>query len=105
MRMIASVVSVSEFRWVGALLGLCASLFLAGCSSEGGGFSNMPEATGVAGPGSKAGPPRLGLQGAEVIKVGDVLTISISDIPNPPTPFSVKVREDGTITLLLNQTF
>jgi protein involved in polysaccharide export with SLBB domain len=104
MRMIASV--VRQFRWAGALLGLFAALFLAGCSSETGGFANMPETTGVAGPGPGAGAaPRLGSQGAEVTKVGDVLTVSISDIPNAPTPFTVKVREDGTITLLLNQTF
>src|SRR5262249_23414337 len=107
MRMIASV--VIRFRWVGAVLGLLAALFLTGCSSEAERFSNMPEATGVTGPGSGPGPgaaQRVGSQGGpEVIKVGDVLTVAITDIPNAPTPFTVKVREDCTITLLLNQTF
>jgi protein involved in polysaccharide export with SLBB domain len=41
----------------------------------------------------------------EIIKVGDLLTVSILDIPIPQQATLVKVREDGTITLLLNLPF
>jgi polysaccharide export outer membrane protein len=42
----------------------------------------------------------------EVFRVGDSLTIVYSDLPGGVTPpFEGKIKEDGTITLLLNQTF
>jgi protein involved in polysaccharide export with SLBB domain len=78
--------------------GLLLAVLLAGCATGDRIFepidpSGMPAGGGAA------------LQGAEQIKEGDVLTISMSDIPNPPPAYEVKVREDGTITLLLNQSF
>jgi polysaccharide export outer membrane protein len=41
----------------------------------------------------------------ERIEPGEVITVLFSDVPQPPTPQEVKVREDGTVTLLLNATF
>jgi len=38
-------------------------------------------------------------------RVGDSLTIVYADLPVPTQPFDGKIKEDGTITLLQNQTF
>jgi protein involved in polysaccharide export with SLBB domain len=91
------------FKWCRSLVVfglLAAGLFLAGCETDPK-FPDVPEA-GIGGGGALAGS---GVQGAELIKVGMVLTVSISDIPTPPPAMDVTVREDGTITLLLNQSF
>ncbi len=42
---------------------------------------------------------------AEVLRVGDSLTITFTDTPTLIPAFEGKIREDGTITLTLNQTF
>ncbi len=39
------------------------------------------------------------------IHVGDTLTISFSDVPEIMAPREERVKEDGSITLVLNQTF
>jgi len=41
----------------------------------------------------------------EVFRVGDSLTIVYSDLPQVTPEFSGKIKEDGTITLLLNKSF
>lgn len=41
----------------------------------------------------------------EVLRVGDSLTITFADTPTLIPPFEEKIKEDGTITLLQNQTF
>ena len=41
----------------------------------------------------------------EVLRAGDSLTITFTDLTVPMPPFEEKIREDGTITLPLNQTF
>ena len=41
----------------------------------------------------------------EVLRVGDSLTVTFTDTPTPIPPFEEKIKEDGTITLALNQTF
>jgi polysaccharide export outer membrane protein len=43
-----------------------------------------------------APPPGLAY---DVLRVGDKLTVRLSDIPNPPEPIEQRVREDGMITL------
>jgi polysaccharide biosynthesis/export protein len=48
---------------------------------------------------SSAGPE------PEVLRVGDSLTINFMDTPTPIPPTEEKIKEDGTITLILNQTF
>jgi polysaccharide biosynthesis/export protein VpsN len=41
----------------------------------------------------------------EVLRAGDSLTVTFTDTPILMPPFEEKIREDGTITLALNQTF
>jgi protein involved in polysaccharide export with SLBB domain len=41
----------------------------------------------------------------EVFRIGNSLTITFMDTPTPIPPFEGKIKEDGTITLTLNQTF
>ena len=41
----------------------------------------------------------------EVFRVGDSLTVTFTDTPTVIPPFEEKIKEDGTITLTLNQTF
>ena len=87
-----------------AILGLLASgLFLGGCASEDSSSQSFAEIAGVTGSGTNnafATP-----NGAETLHTGDPLFITFSDLPNPPPPFTVRISEDGTITLLWNQTF
>ena len=118
---------------VASLLGRCGVIFglfallagvflLAGCQTETESFAELPpvppapaaiSSTGAApaagtpatanpAPGS---PTRTPQDSPEFIKVGDILTVTYYDIPQPPSPTAVKVREDGTITLLYNLSF
>jgi protein involved in polysaccharide export with SLBB domain len=41
----------------------------------------------------------------DILRVGDSLQVAFTDTPTPIPPFEEKIKEDGTITLLLNQTF
>ncbi len=105
----------------GAVCGLfVGALILAGCqtgSDES--FADLPPV-----PAAQTGTPSAGGTSAnngsgaavaprmaatpdspEIIKIGDVLTVTFMDIPAPPPAAPTKVREDGTITLLHNKTF
>ncbi len=42
---------------------------------------------------------------SETLNSGDLVTIVFSDTPTATLPFEERVKDDGTITLLLNQTF
>jgi protein involved in polysaccharide export with SLBB domain len=53
----------------------------------------IPAATSVSGP------------EVEVLGVGSSITITLLDTPTPIPPFEGKIKEDGTITLTLNQLF
>lgn len=39
------------------------------------------------------------------VQVGDMIIISITEVPNPPPPFQLQVRTDGKINLLHNYEF
>ncbi len=41
----------------------------------------------------------------EVFRIGDSLVITFADLPTVTPAFQVKIKEDGTVTLLLNQPF
>ncbi|MCS7336920.1 MAG: polysaccharide biosynthesis/export family protein [Verrucomicrobiae bacterium] len=39
------------------------------------------------------------------LRVGELLTVTFTDVPNPIPPFEGRIREDGKITLTMNQEF
>jgi protein involved in polysaccharide export with SLBB domain len=91
--------------WGAVLLLLTAALGLTGCRSEG----SKKSAAGPSGivpgaAGSATAPETSGLE-PPVFRAGDALTVSFADLPSQVPPFQAKIKEDGTITLLLNQTF
>lgn len=75
-----------------AALLLGAGLFT-GCETLDGGTNNPPATTNAP------------IKTSETLSVGDLVTVVFSDTPTPTTPFEERVKDDGTITLLLNQTF
>lgn len=95
--------------WMGGLF--LAALILAGCASgkSGGSFPDTPSAggSGVASPSAAQPSPAGGGENAEIdkIKVGDGLLITFADLSVAVPPFEDRVRTDGTITLVQNQTF
>lgn len=105
---------------------LLVGAFLTGCQSGGsdGRFAEVPGIVSAAPAGTQgstpASEPAATTQGVTVptaatapagdspdlIRVGDVLTITFADLPAPGVaPIEDRVRDDGTITLLQNQTF
>jgi protein involved in polysaccharide export with SLBB domain len=54
-------------------------------------------------PGAASAPPSI--PGSEVFHEGQAVTVVFSDLPTLPQAYDVKIREDGTVTLLLNQPF
>ena len=84
-------------RWSALSALVLAGFFLAGC------HSHPPKK-------SSEVPPQAGTAAAPVIEpevfhVGDAVTVVITDTPTPQPVFEEKVRDNGTITLLLNQEF
>ncbi len=41
----------------------------------------------------------------QILKAEDLLTITFADLPIQVMPFEGRIKEDGTVTLILNQTF
>ena len=104
--------SVSKLGSWGAVCALLLTgLFVSGCQSgnSAGQFAEVPGVTTPSTANSVRNPVAApgGTNGgsAELIHVGDALVIVFSDLPQPMPPFEVPVRDDGTITLLLNKTF
>lgn len=65
-----------------------------------GGSSSSPAFTPI------VAAPATKLSGSgEVLRAGDQLVITYSDLPITQPPFNGPVRDDGTITLLLNKSF
>jgi polysaccharide biosynthesis/export protein len=56
-------------------------------------------------PAVSAAAPNVDGPEPEVFRVGDSLTIIYSDLPQITPPFEGKIKEDGTVTLLLNKAF
>jgi protein involved in polysaccharide export with SLBB domain len=109
-------------KWAGrfgAIWGLLlAGIFLAGCQTGPSGtrFSEVPGGPSKAANGSPAdsavtptsGSATLGESVNSInrpLKVGDLVKITLLDLPINPVPFDGRIREDGTVTLILNQTF
>lgn len=87
--------TLGQFGFGGGLL--LAAIFLAGCHTTTSQKSEIqrPE-VGTGAPGNIE---------PEVFHVGDSVTVVFTDLPTPTPAFEEKVKEDGTITLLLNQPF
>lgn len=101
-------------RW-GALLGfLMGGLFLAGCQSsgptghfvdqQGGGMAAGQTAATTPSDGAGSAPGATNA-GPDSLRPGDSLTIVFTDLPEVPLPVTQRVKEDGTINLMENQTF
>jgi len=91
----------------GAAFGLLLSgLLLTGCQmfSSDPKFEAVAAKTGSAG-GSTGAPASTNGGSLDIINIGDPLTIVFSDLVVPLQPFEVRVNENGTITLIENQTF
>jgi polysaccharide export outer membrane protein len=92
-------------------------LLLAGCSSAKpkGTFNDIPDvggasATAPAAPTGETNVASIASNASEqavvdLIKVGDGLVITFSDMPILVAPFEDRVKADGKVTLLQNQTF
>ena len=87
-------------RWAAVCGLLVAGFLLSGCHSQAPRTGSA--ATGTTG--GAAGNP-AGIPEPELFRVGDSVTVTFTDLPTPVTPFEAKIKEDGTVTLLLNQTF
>jgi len=106
-------VSRSAGRWGAVFVLLVVGLFLAGCKSgtEEASFAQLPGYAGAAsaqgGTNSNASAAKpLGNDTMDAIRAGDTLRINLSDLPIiVQSPIEERVKDDGTITLLENQTF
>jgi protein involved in polysaccharide export with SLBB domain len=80
-----------------------AGLLLVGCKTHSANPSSDPVPQLGSGSSTNAPKPLT----SEIIGVGDSLTVVFSDLPGAQTQlaFDEKVKSDGTVTLLLNQTF
>jgi polysaccharide biosynthesis/export protein VpsN len=67
--------------------------------------AKVPVTTPVAKPAGVLAPTRSAGPEPEVLRIGDSLTIILTDTPTPIPVFEEKIKEDGTITLTLNQSF
>jgi len=84
-------------RWGAICALLLAGLLLAGCQTASPKQSPGERLdTGAGAPGNKE---------PDVFRVGDSVTIVFTDLPTQAPAFEEKLKDDGTITLLLNQTF
>jgi len=90
--------------WVGAAgIALC-GLIITGCGSDGSQqFADLspngaPE-TGAASPGEAP------LYAAAVIHAGEAVEVTFTDLTPAVAPIDLRVKDDGTITLLFNETF
>lgn len=67
--------------------------------------ATVPVAAPVASPAAVPAGTNSSVVVTEVLRVGDSLTITFTDLPITIPAFELKIKEDGTITLLQNQTF
>jgi protein involved in polysaccharide export with SLBB domain len=92
-------------RWA-AVCGLVFGvLCLAGCRSQPHGQQLAEPPGGGATTSAGAALKNSSALEPEVLRIGDSLTVSFIDTPNPIPAFQEKIKEDGTITLALNQVF
>jgi protein involved in polysaccharide export with SLBB domain len=96
------------FAGVGLLL---AAFLMAGCETDQNyTFANDPLAQGAAPGGTSVGTSASRTmtatgESANLLANGDEITVSFSDIPSPPLPIVDTIKDDGTVTLILDQKF
>jgi polysaccharide export outer membrane protein len=76
-----------------------AGVLLGGCA----GSATMGDQAGAAGGAALTGQPDN--NASEMLSVGDTLSIIYNDLPILQQPFEGQIKRDGTITLILNQSF
>lgn len=96
---------MGRFKTVGVLM--LAVLVLAGCQTAPQSFAEVDEA----GAGASAGVPTNAAPSqtydplTEVLQVGEPIIVTFSDLPVVVQPFEERIKADGTITLIHNETF
>ena len=86
---------------VGALI--MTALLLGGCQTPAGKAGDQRIGGG---PATNTAPLLSGYDvSAEVLGVGEPIIVTFSDLPNLTQPFEERIKADGTITLLHNQSF
>lgn len=109
---------INESRWAGrwAAVGilLLVGLFQAGCKTgaSGSSYAEAPDSGGTrfasaapVGDSNAPGAQRPGDVGLDSLRVGDTVTIELSDMPIPFPPREERIKEDGTIMLLEGKSF
>jgi protein involved in polysaccharide export with SLBB domain len=94
-------------RWAGAASALVGALVIAGCGSDGTQqFADLSAANGNGTAETGAAPPgEAPLYAAAVIHAGEAIEVTFSDLTPPVNPIDMRVKDDGTITLLFNEVF
>ena len=94
--------SCKSFRFWSVVFGLLFTILcFSGCATGSSGSNYASLETSAAGGSGAVLPPSL----SEIIHIGDSLVITFSDAPVPEKNFEVRVNEEGTITLILNEKF
>src|SRR5690242_16563391 len=110
-----SLMRVSKLSGIGFFITLVLTLVLlsSGCktgsadpgfsSAQGGGEASVPATQ----PGTEGalGTRASTNDSVDIIHVQDALTITLSDLPYGQPPIEERVKDDGTINLIENQTF
>lgn len=90
--------------WLGGLSAIMlAAVFFTGCQSAksyDSELARLNQGTNSVSPGTSNVTTT-----ADILAVGDPLTIIFSDTPQPMQPFEERIKDDGKITLIHNQSF
>lgn len=102
-------------KWWSDLVSVCSGLFaaallLTGCHTANKEFSDIPGLTTPSGQGTSSATAGAGASAAaadstELIRPGETVLVTFSDVSVVIPPMELSVTDDGTITLLYNQTF
>lgn len=74
---------------------------LAGCSTTDTGANQLPASAAASGPGRTNAP--VADPGYSILRVGDLIMISYSDIDHPPPKQDINIPDGGVITLPFNR--
>jgi polysaccharide export outer membrane protein len=104
-------------RWGLSLALIVAAFGWSGCGAPRSEFADLAPGGAVVGtapapanaapqsPGTNTNPAVTSLDSSDILRPGDNLSIYFSDLPMAQPPFEGPIKEDGSITLLQNQTF